>query len=82
MAEAARHSPPDLTDQEVDEICGGLKQNAAKVRFLEGLGVRVLRKPNGRPLVNREHYLIVRFGEKMDQPAANDVGAAPRWRNC
>jgi len=46
----------DLTDAEIDSICAGLTQNAAKVRFLERLGLTVRRKPNGRPLVNRKHY--------------------------
>ena len=53
-------SPPDLTDDEVDHICAGLRQNAAKVRFLKRLRVVVMRKPNGRPLVNRAHYEAVR----------------------
>jgi hypothetical protein len=47
---------PDLTDPEVDAICAGLVQNHAKVKFLQGLGLTVRRKPNGRPLVNRSHY--------------------------
>lgn len=52
---------PDLTDEEVDRICAGLRQNAAKIRFLQQrLKVRVDRKPNGRPLVNRAHYDAVR----------------------
>lgn len=42
-----------LTDAEVDAICGGLRQNAAKVRYLGNLGYDVKRKPNGRPLVRR-----------------------------
>jgi hypothetical protein len=46
-------APPYLSDAEVDEICAGLEQNAAKVRFLQRLGLRVARKPNGRPLVWR-----------------------------
>lgn len=49
-----------MTDAEIDDICAGLKQNAAKVRFLQRLRVVVLRKPNGRPLVNRAHYEAVR----------------------
>lgn len=53
-------NPPDLTDAEVDSICAGLRQNAAKIRFLQRLRVVVLRKPNGRPLVNRAHYEAVR----------------------
>ena len=54
------HPAPDLTDDEIDRICEGLKQNAAKVRFLQRLRVRVDRKPNGRPLVSRAHYEAVR----------------------
>jgi hypothetical protein len=40
-------------DTEIDSMCAGLKQNAARVRFLERLGFVVKRKPNGRPLVAR-----------------------------
>jgi hypothetical protein len=50
----------DLTDAEIDKICDGLTQSAAKVRFLRGLGLIVDRKPNGKPLVNRQHYDRVR----------------------
>ena len=46
----------DLTDAEIDSICAGLTQNAAKVRYLERMGLVVRKKPNGRPLVNRAHY--------------------------
>jgi hypothetical protein len=49
----------NLTDSQVDDICAGLKQNSAKVRYLQGLGLVVKRKPNGRPLVNEEHYRMV-----------------------
>ncbi len=45
---------PFLTDDEVDAICAGYVQNAAKVRFLQQVvRVPVKRKPNGRPLVLR-----------------------------
>lgn len=55
------HQGPDLSDAEIDSICEGLTQNAAKVRYLEKtLGLVVARKPNGRPLVNRKHYDAVR----------------------
>lgn len=47
---------PDLTDAEVDQICAGLVQNAAKVRYLKALGLRVDRRPNGRPLVSRSEW--------------------------
>jgi hypothetical protein len=49
----------DLLDVEIDHICAGLKQSAAKIRFLQSLGLSVRRKPNGAPLVNRAHYQIV-----------------------
>jgi hypothetical protein len=40
-----------LTDAEIAEICRPLKQPAAQVRFLQSLGVRVRRRPDGTPLV-------------------------------
>ncbi len=46
----------DLTDQEIDQICDGLTQNAARIRYLRRMGLVVRQKPNGRPLVNRAHY--------------------------
>lgn len=64
---------PDLTDAEIDDICDGYTQNAAKCRFLRSLGLTVKRKPNGRPLVNRAHYIEVRSG-----PSAPAESSAPR----
>lgn len=55
--------PPDLTQDEIDAICDPLKQPAAQIRFLTRLGVRVERRPNGRPLVSRLHYVEVRHGQ-------------------
>lgn len=52
----------DLADSEIDEICAGLVQNAAKVRYLRKLGLTVRQKPNGKPLVNRAHYDAVMLG--------------------
>ena len=70
-------SPPDLTDDEIDEICAGLTQSAAQVRYLRKLGLTVARRPNGRPLVNRAHYDAVRG---TGRPAANDSAAGgPVW---
>lgn len=43
-------------------ICEPLKQPAAQIRYLRRLGLRVDRKPNGKPLVNRQHYNAVRGG--------------------
>ena len=39
---------PWYTDQEVDDICAGLVNNAAKVRYLRAQGLTVTTKPNGR----------------------------------
>ncbi|MBA3599091.1 MAG: DUF4224 domain-containing protein [Methylibium sp.] len=67
---------PDLTDEEIDAICAGLKQNAAKVRFLQRLGLKVERRPNGHPLVNRAHYNAVTGVASPDETG----GAwSPKW---
>lgn len=69
---------PDLSDEEIDRICSGLTQHAAKVRYLRGLGLRVDRRPNGRPLVARieweRHYAA---GHRAPPAAASN---GPRWR--
>lgn len=46
----------NLTDDEIDNICAGYVQSAAKIRYLRSMGLVVRRKPNGRALVNRAHY--------------------------
>lgn len=46
----------NLTDIEIDCICDGYVQSAAKIRYLRAMGLIVHMKPNGRPLVNRAHY--------------------------
>jgi hypothetical protein len=67
---------PNLTDDEVDDICAGLVQSAAKIRFLTALGLHCLRKPNGAPLVNRAH-----FDRVMGSPEKAHTGASsgPVW---
>lgn len=66
---------PILSDAEVDEICAGLTQAAAKVRyFREVLRVPVERKPNGRPLVRRVDW------ERRQPLAQNDTPTrGPKW---
>ena len=66
----------NLTDEEVDEICAGLRQNAAKVRFLTGLGLKIVQKPNGAPLVNRAHYDNVMGHGRKEHTAPS---AGPIW---
>jgi Domain of unknown function (DUF4224) len=59
-----------LTDAEIDAICAGLRQPAAMVRYLKRLGVRVQRKPNGRPLVSRIEWENRGPQAQNAQPAA------------
>ncbi|MBH2011114.1 MAG: hypothetical protein I8H71_15570 [Xanthomonadaceae bacterium] len=59
--------PPYLTDGEISAMCEPLKQSAAQLRYLEGLGLLVAKKPNGRPMVLRSELDRVlgagRFGQ-------------------
>ena len=66
---------PYLSDDEIDGICAGLVQSAAKVRYLRTvLRVPVERKPNGRPLVRRVDW------ERSQQPAQNEAPTdGPNW---
>ncbi len=66
----------DLDDSEIDAICAGLTQNAAKVRYLRRMGLTVRQKPNGKPLVNRAHYDAVMLGgSKSTAKSSNGI----RW---
>lgn len=56
VSELHQHQRINLTDEEIDEICTGIKRNSCKVRYLQKLGLRVATKPNGRPLVARAQY--------------------------
>lgn len=67
---------PDLTNQEIDEICDGLTQNAARVRYLQRMGLTVRVKPNGKPLVNRAHYDAAMNGAAT---VASRAARAPAW---
>jgi len=60
-----------LTDEEIDDVCQGLKQNAAKVRYLQMLGLHVQQKPNGKPLVLRRQL------EQLARPVQNSF--QPNW---
>ncbi len=54
--------PPYLADDELRDICAPLTQPAAMVRALEGMGLIVKTKPNGRPMVGRAHFEQVMNG--------------------
>lgn len=69
---------PDMSDEEIDLICRGLTQNAAKVRHLRRLGLRVDRRPNGRPLVARIEWARVYGPAATSAPPAASNG--PRWK--
>ncbi len=47
---------PWLSQDEIDDLCSPLKQHAAQIRFIRGLGITVREKPNGAPLVMRTHF--------------------------
>ncbi len=49
-------SSPHLTDTEVIEITEPLTQAAARCKFFERHGCKVLKKPNGQPLVSRADW--------------------------
>lgn len=67
---------PDLTQEEIDEICKPLVQKAAQVRYLRGLGLKVDKRPDGSALVNRKHYDAVRGGQAT---AGAPLEQEPAW---
>ncbi|MCY1169397.1 hypothetical protein D9M73_94250 [compost metagenome] len=67
----------DLTDKEINNICGRLTQNAAKIRFLQAMKLNVRRARDGRPLVNRAHYDEVTGRSKTAAPA--EAAHEPAW---
>lgn len=72
----------DVPDSEIDNICQGLTQNAAKIRHLQRMGLVVRKKPNGRPLVNQKHYDAVTSSRQAQQAGATAASAnmnEPRW---
>lgn len=42
-----------LSQNEINELCFPRTQKAAKVKFLQSLGLKVIRKPNGEPIVSK-----------------------------
>lgn len=72
---------PWYTDQEVDDLCTGLKNNAAKVRKLRSMGLTVHQKPNGRPLIMRAHAELILSGMKAAQAAIESAAVTSRQPN-
>lgn len=67
--------PPNLTQAEIDDICHPLRQGAAQVRYLASLGLTVRVRPNGKPLVGRDHAAAV-LGSPV---AAGNDSEGPIW---
>lgn len=68
--------PPYLTDAEVADMCAGLRQPAAMIRYLRKLGLRVDKKPNGRPLAWRPTEAAPKA---QNDDAAPNVTALQDW---
>lgn len=85
MLPSADAAPPPpggayYSDAEVDDLCAGLTQDAAKVRFLRGLGLRVDRKPNGKPLAWRPAANSAAAQNESQQPSlGQNVAALHEW---
>lgn len=58
-----------LTDEEVADICRPLKQHAAQARYLASLGLPVMRRPDGSPLVRRVDWERLRDSRPTTGPA-------------
>jgi hypothetical protein len=67
------NTTPWLSDAEIDDMCAGLTQDAARVRHLRQQGLTVTTKPNGRPLVMRAHAERVLSG----MPQATEITGQP-----
>ncbi|CAN7199506.1 DUF4224 domain-containing protein [Acidovorax sp. LjRoot118] len=66
---APDHAPAYLTDSEIDGICEPLRSVAAMCRHLKRMGLMVVAKPNGRPLVARSEFERVLGAARMETTA-------------
>ncbi|MES2994164.1 MAG: hypothetical protein V4844_22270 [Pseudomonadota bacterium] len=66
-----------FTDAQVDEMCEGLTQPAAMIRYLRSLGLRVDRKPNGRPLAWRP--AVAAATQAQNAPSGPNVVGLQQW---
>lgn len=69
--------PPYLTDAEIADICRPLRQGAARIRYLQALGIPVHRRADGTPLVWRRDVERAQAsgGTMADVRPSNE----PRW---
>lgn len=78
MAEVLEAPPPYLTERELSDMCRPLTQNAARIRFLKGLGLFVKTTPGGAPLIARSEYeRVLGAGRINAKPADRAPGAEP-----
>ena len=59
---------PFLTQSEINEIAAPLKQASAISRWFKNNGFYFKPKPNGMPLISREHYEAVMSGKTAPNP--------------
>lgn len=62
-----------LTDDELADICRPLVQHAARIRYLQGLGLPVARRPDGSPLVRRADW------DRHNAPQQARRPGGPQW---
>lgn len=71
--------PVNLTDDEIDDICRPRTQGSAQIKYLRSLGLRVERRIDGTPLVNRAHYNAVMTEARPAADEAVAAGEQPVW---
>lgn len=71
--------PVNLTDDEIADICRPRTQGHAQIKYLRSLGLRVERRIDGTPLVNRAHYNTVMSGARPATEATASTGEQPVW---
>ncbi len=68
----------NLTESEIQEITGAVRRTT-QVKRLREMGITVIVRPDGRPLVARQHYLLITGSVSTKQKAADkptpDFGA-------
>jgi len=68
---------PFLSDAEISDVCAPLQMPSAQCRYLEGLGLLVKRKPNGKPLLARSEIERVLGADRFGRAAQNDPNTGP-----
>ncbi|MNL79690.1 hypothetical protein D3C87_2063490 [compost metagenome] len=71
--------PIYITDEELDVICKPLTQPFARVKFLEGLGMRCARRPNGGVLLARSEFERVLGGSRAGVPPGSGRDDGFNW---